>query len=116
MLRAMKRARRAAVPSLLPDLDLAVLPDAATRRLVQQVLDLVETQAQTIADLRAAVQALRDELARLKGEQGQPSIRPAAAPPPTRDYSSEAARRTPGPRPAPEQRAERHIDRVETLR
>jgi Transposase IS66 family len=113
MLRAMKRARRPAAPPLLPDLDLALLPDAATRRLVQQVLDLVETQAQTIADLRAANQALRDELARLTGEQAKPTVRPAAAP--AQDYSSEAERRTPTPRPPRAKRSARPIDRVETL-
>src|SRR5207253_8785948 len=105
MRRAMKHPRRPAAPPLLPELDLALCPHAATRRLVQQMLDLVETQAQTIADLRAEVQALRDELARLKGEQAQPQIRPAAAPSPARDYSSETERRTPTPRPPREPRA-----------
>jgi hypothetical protein len=111
----MKRVRRPTAPALLPELALAQLPDEATRRLVQQVLDLVEAQAQTIADLRAENQALRDELARRKGEQAKPAIRPAVAPTSPQDYSSERERRAATPRPPRPPRAARRIARVETL-
>src|SRR5712692_1085111 len=115
MLRGVKRPRRPAPPLLLPDLDLATLPDPAARRLVQQVLNVVEALAQTVADLRVENQALRDELAQFKGEQGKPVIRPAASAP-AHDYSSEAERYTATPRQPRPRRTARPVDRTETLR
>ena len=112
----MKRPPQQTVPALLADLDLATVTDPAARRLVQQVLNVVEQLAQTNADLRAENQALRDELARLKGEQGKPQIRPAAAGTPARNYSSEAERRLPTPRTPRTTRRGRPVDRMETLR
>jgi len=50
------------------------------------------------ADLRAAqaeIQRLRNEINRLKGEQGQPAIKPNTPQPPPKDLSSEQERRTP---------------------
>ena len=51
-----------------------------------------------MADLRAAQaenQRLRNEINRLKGEQGQPTIKPNTPQPPPKDHSSEQERRTP---------------------
>jgi len=110
----MKRSRRPVAPLLLAEVDLATLTDPAVRRLVQQVLNVVEQLAQTVADLRAENQALRDENARLKGEQGKPAIRPAASAAP-QDYSSEAERRVPTPRTPRSTRTGRPVDRTETL-
>src|SRR3954447_2713699 len=94
----MKRARRPPAPPLLADLDLARSSDPVVRRTVEQLLNVVEELAQQNADLRAEVQALRDEVARLKGEQGKPVIRPAKSPAaPPAPYSSEAERHTPKP-------------------
>src|SRR5690242_10979417 len=80
---------------MLDDLDLSSITDDRTRDLIVRLLNLIETQA---ADLRAAQaenQRLRDEINRLKGEQGKPAIKsntPTSAPP---DHSSEAERRRP---------------------
>src|SRR5712692_1948931 len=110
----MKRPHRTAVTApRLAEFDLATITDPAVRRHVQQVLNVVEDLAQTVAELRAANQALRDEVARLKGEQGQPDIRPAATSP-LRDYSSEAERHTAKPRGPRPRRTARPVDRTET--
>src|SRR5579863_4728230 len=79
---------------MLDDLDLDALADPAARRLVERLLNVVEEQAIQMAALKAEVQHLRDEIARLKGEQGQPRVLPNRRPPP--DHSSEAERRAPG--------------------
>jgi Transposase IS66 family len=110
----MSRKQRQRAPALLAELDLAGLAEAAARRTIQQVLTVVEELAQQNAELRVENQALRDELARLKGEQGKPTIRPAALRAPT-DQSSEAARREPTPRPPRATTATLVVDRVERL-
>jgi hypothetical protein len=79
---------------MLDDLDLDSNTDERTRELVVRLLNLTETLA---ADLRAAQienQRLRDEINRLKGEQGKPTFKPGTKPTPT-DHSSEQQRRQP---------------------
>ena len=61
---------------MLEDLDLHSIADEQARELVRQLLNLLEDVR---ADLRAAqaeIQRLRNEINRLKGEQGQPTIKP----------------------------------------
>ena len=61
---------------MLDDLDLSSIPDDRTRELIIRLLNIIET---VTADLRAAQtenQRLRDEINRLKGEQGTPPTRP----------------------------------------
>jgi transposase IS66 family protein len=80
---------------MLEDLDLHSIADDRARELVRQLLNLLED---ITADLRAAqaeLQRLRDELNRLKGEQGQPTIKANTPHPPPKDHSSEQERRTP---------------------
>jgi hypothetical protein len=80
---------------MLEDLDLHSIADDRARELVRQLLNLLED---VTADLRAAqaeIQRLHDELNRLKGEQGQPTIKANTPPPPPQDHSSEQERRTP---------------------
>lgn len=76
----------------IPDVNLEVIADPATRQVVAQLLNLIEALAAENAALRLEVQQLRDENARLKGGSGKPDIpAPVTAPPP--DHSSEAERR-----------------------
>jgi Transposase IS66 family len=67
----------------------------------EQLTAIIVAQAETIEELRVLVQQLRDEVARLKGEQGMPRVRPQARP----DHSSEGERpreaTPPAPKPAP---------------
>ena len=58
---------------MFEDLDLSSLADERARQLVQQLLNALED---VMADLRTAQaenQRLRDEINRLKGEQGAPT-------------------------------------------
>ena len=60
---------------MLEDLDLSSSADERARKLVQPLLNVLE---EVMVDLRAAQadhQRLRDELNRLKGEQGAPTIK-----------------------------------------
>jgi hypothetical protein len=80
---------------MLEDLDLSSIADERARKLVQQLLNVLED---VMADLRAAQaenQCLRDELNRLKGEQGAPAIKANTPQPPPKDHSSEQERRKP---------------------
>jgi hypothetical protein len=80
---------------MLEDLDLHSIADAQARELVRRLLNLLEDVR---ADLRAAqaeIQRLRNEINRLKGEQGQPAIKPNTPQAPPKDLSSEQERRTP---------------------
>ncbi len=80
---------------MLEDLDLNSIADDRARALVQQLFNRLE---EVMADLQAAQaesQRLRDEIARLKGEQGQPSIKPNTPPAPAKNHSSEQECHTP---------------------
>lgn len=84
---------------MLEALDLSHISDPAARHIVDILMQIIEAQAAAIAELHETVQQLRDEVARLKGEQGKPTIRPQPA---ARDHSSTQERpadpRTPAPR------------------
>ncbi len=88
----------------LPDVNLDAIPDPATRHLLGQLLNLIETLAAENAALRLEVQQLRDENARLKGGSTKPDVKPPVPPAPP-DHSSEAERRTRTPRAKPKKNA-----------
>jgi hypothetical protein len=80
----------------LAALDLSAVADPALRQGFALLLNLVEELRRENIGLRAEVQRLRDEVSRLKGEQGKPDIKPPAPRPPAgTDYSSERERRDP---------------------
>ncbi|MEI6778042.1 MAG: hypothetical protein WCK70_14170 [Chloroflexales bacterium] len=58
----------------LPDISLDAIPDPATRQLVGQLMNLIEALVAENTALRAEVQHLRDENARLKGGSGKPDV------------------------------------------
>jgi hypothetical protein len=79
---------------MLEDLDLHSIADDRARELIRHLLNLLED---VTADLRAAqaeIQRLRDELNRIKGEQGQPTSKANPPPPPPKDHTSAQERRT----------------------
>src|SRR3989475_5504856 len=80
---------------MLEDLDLHSIADEQARARVRRLLNVLEDVR---ADLRAAqadIQRLRNEINRLKGEQGQPAIKPNTPQPPRESLYSEEERRTP---------------------
>lgn len=81
--------------------DLDLIPDPATRQAVVGLLNLVEQLYAQVLALREENQRLKDEINRLKGEQGRPSFpkrhsQGAKAAPPE-DLSSETERHEPKP-------------------
>jgi len=93
----MDQSARASRPlgELLGAIDPGAIADPALRALVVLLLNVVEDQQRQIAELRAENRQLRDEVARLKGEQGKPDLKGNTPKPPPTDYSSEQERRTP---------------------
>ena len=82
--------------SVLDDLDLSSIADERVRQCLVFLVNLVDAHKHEITELRAENQRLRDEINRLKGEHGKPTIKGNT--PPTgksTNYSSEPERRTP---------------------
>jgi hypothetical protein len=80
---------------MFEDLDLPSIADERTRALVTRLLNLLEDVMTELRTAQAEIQRLCDEINRLKGEQGQPTIKPNTLPPSPKDISSEQERRTP---------------------
>src|SRR5437867_9395334 len=100
---------------MLEDLDLHSIADEQARELVRRLLNLLEDVR---ADLRAAqaeIQRLRDEINRLKGEQGTPKIKANTPPPPRQNHSSEQERRQPKAWSKRSKTAHIPIDRAQVL-
>ena len=100
---------------MLDDLDLNAIQDENAKQLIRHLLNLIEKLS---ADLRAAqaeVQRLRDDINRLKGEQGKPDIKANVPKPPT-DHSSEKERRKPRKRHKNSKKATIKIDREEVVK
>lgn len=64
------------------------VPESLAGQSHEQLAAIIEAQAEMIRGLQELVQQLRDEVARLKGEQGAPRVRPQAR----QDRSSERER------------------------
>jgi len=94
-------------PNQIKDLDQA-------REAMGILLNLVEELKQENMILRAEVQELRDEVNRLKGEQGKPPIKPGK-PGRGSDHSSEQERRRPQQRRRRRKTQQIQIDREEKL-
>ena len=60
------------------NVDLESIVDPNMRRCIVGLLNIVQQQSQRIIQLEETVQKQRDEIARLKGEQGRPDIKPGA--------------------------------------
>src|SRR5438128_9159827 len=80
---------------MLKDLDLSSIADERARELVQRLLNVLEDVMADLRTAQAANQRLRDEINRLKGEQGAPAIKPNTPQPPPKHHSSEKERRQP---------------------
>ena len=72
------------------DIDLDGIVDPNMRRCIVGLLNIVQQQSTEIALLREENQKQKDEIARLKGEQGKPDIKPSTK---SGDISSEKRRK-----------------------
>lgn len=90
--------------SILDEMDLSAIQEEQAREGIIGLLNLVEEMSQTIQALQVENQRLKDEINRLKGEQGQPPIKPNHSAAPT-NYSSEKERKTRQPRQRRRKRA-----------
>jgi hypothetical protein len=77
---------------MLEDIDPNRIEDPYAKQCVLTLLNLTESHLKQNALLQEQVQILRDEIARLKGQQGKPDLKPNK---PALDHSSEAQRRLP---------------------
>lgn len=102
-----------AADAALAGLDLGALPASPMRDALFVLVNLVETLQGQVLALRAENQQLRDEIARLKGEQGRPNVKGKT--PPRPPLSSERERRSSTPRAKGSKRDRLRIERVERL-
>src|SRR3970282_2375377 len=98
---------------MLEDLDLSAIQDENARELIVRLLNLIEQVSADLREAQADNQRLRDEINRLKGEQGKPAIK-AKTPPPS-DHSSEKERRKARQRHKRTPKAAITIDREQVL-
>jgi len=100
---------------MIDNFDLTSIPDDNTRELVGRLLNLVEKLSADLRDAQAENQRLRDEVNRLKGEQGKPKIKGNTPKPAAEDHSSEKERRKSRQRHKSSKNADIHIDREQKL-
>jgi len=75
------------------DIDLDGIAEPQARELIRRLLNLLEDVMSDLRKLQAENQLLRDEINRLKGEQGKPKFKGNTPPAKSRNYSSEGERR-----------------------
>lgn len=83
---------------MLDNLDLNGIQDENARELIRQLLNLAEKLSADLRDSQVENQRLRDEVNRLKGEQGKPKIKGNTSKSPPTDHSSENERHKSRPR------------------
>jgi Transposase IS66 family len=98
---------------MLEEFDPTTIEDPGLRTIVMGLMNVVEKQQAIIAGQAAEIQRLRDEISRLKGEQGKPKIR---AKPQGMDLSSEKQRRESKPHQKSSKQAQIKIDREELVK
>jgi hypothetical protein len=99
----------------LNPVDLSNIQDENARELIVQLMNLIEAVSANLREAQAENQRLRDEINRLKGEQGKPNIKGNKPKPPRSNYSSEQERRKPKPRRKRSKKATIKIHREQTL-
>jgi hypothetical protein len=80
---------------MIEEFDPNTIEDERVRQVVIELMNLVERLSGKLSERDAVIQQLRDEINRIKGEQGKPKIK---ANKPTTDLSSEKERRESKPR------------------
>ena len=99
----------------LENLDLNDIQDENTRELIRQLMNLVEKLSADLRDSQVENQRLRDEVNRLKGEQGKPKIKGNTPKAPPTNHSSEKERHQSRQRHKKSKKAEIRIDREQVV-
>jgi hypothetical protein len=97
---------------MLENFDPNTIEDGVVRQVVLYLMNQVENLQAKVQEQAEVIQRQRDEINRLKGEQGKPKIK---ANKPARDQSSEKERRESKPHHKADKQSEIKIDRVEML-
>jgi len=100
---------------MLDKLDLSAIQDENALELIRQLLNLVEKLSADLRDSQVENQRLRDEVNRLKGEQGKAKIKGNTPKPPPTDHSSETERYQSRQRHKRSKKAEIQIDREQVV-
>jgi hypothetical protein len=100
---------------MLETIDLSNIQDENARQLIVRLMNLLEAVTTDLRDAQVEIQRLRDEVNRLKGEQGQPKIKANTPKPSPVDYSSEKERRKAKPCQKQVKKAKLEIHREQTL-
>jgi hypothetical protein len=107
-----------AAARILESIDLSKIQDEGARLCILGLLNLHEQVMEALRQSQEENQRLRDEIARLKGEQGKPEVKantPKPPPPSSTDYSSEKERHIPKERAKGSKVDKVHIDREQPL-
>jgi hypothetical protein len=97
---------------MVEEFDPKSIEDEGLRQIFVGLMNLVENLQAKLAEKDEEIQQLRNEINRLKGEQGKPKMR---ANKPSPDLSSEEQRRESKPHHKSSKQAQIQIDRVEVL-
>jgi hypothetical protein len=100
------------IENVLKNLDIKLDPptaDEKTKDTIFALLNIIEAQAKQISALRQQLQDLRDEINRLKGEQGKPDIKPNTKEKKHIDISSEKERKK-KKKPRKKRKKNQHIE------
>jgi hypothetical protein len=100
---------------MLDNIDLNAIKDENARELIRQLLNLVEKLSADLRDALVEIQRLRDEVNRLKGEQGKPKNKRNTPKPPPTNHSSENERHQSRQRHKKGKKAEIQIDREQVV-
>ena len=100
---------------MLDNLDLNAIQDENARELIRQLLNLVEKLSADLRDAQVENQRLRDEVNRLKGEQGKPKTKGNTPKPPLANHSSENERHQSRQRHKKSKKAEIQINREQVV-
>jgi len=101
---------------MLDNLDLNAIQDEKARELIRQLLNLVEKLSADLREAQIEIQRLRDEVNRLKGEQGKPNSKGNTPKPPPSNHSSEKERQQSRKRHRSSKNAEIQIDRKQEVK
>lgn len=99
---------------MLEHIDLGKIIDEKTRELVKRLLNWIEQLSSRLREAQTENQRLRDEVNRLKGEQGKPKIKGNVETP--KDHSSEKERHKARKRQAKKKKVSIMVDRQEVVR